>query len=59
MESNNLSEREKDYLINILEAEMELNNHYYPSDAKEMNDTIQSIINKLNIKNGVAENLIE
>ena len=51
MENNNLTEQEKDYLTNILKAEMELNRHHWPSYAEELNDTIQSIMNKLNINN--------
>lgn len=55
MESNNLSEREKDYLTNILKAEIELNDHYYPYDS-ELNDMVQSIMNKLNLKHKNNEN---
>ena len=51
LKTNNLTEQEKDYLTNILKAEIELNNHTWPSDAEEMNDNIQSIMNKLNINN--------
>lgn len=58
MNTNNLSELEKEYLANILKAEIELNNHTWPSDAEEMNGSIQSIMNKLNLKDiGEAENL--
>lgn len=54
MNTNNLTELEKEYLANILKAEIELNNHTWPSDAEEMNDNIQSIMNKLNLKdNGI------
>ena len=58
MESNNLSEREKDYLTNILKAEIELNDHYYPYDPydSELNDVVQSIMNKLNLKHKNNEN---
>jgi Spy/CpxP family protein refolding chaperone len=51
MENNNLTEQEKDYLTNILKAEMELNRHLRHSYREELNDTIQSIMNKLNTNN--------
>jgi hypothetical protein len=47
---NNLSKQEKDYLINILEAEKELNTHNWGSSAKDSNNKIDNIIKKLNLK---------
>ena len=47
---NNLSKEEKDYLINILESEKELNEHIYGASAIGSIKKLNSIIKKLNLK---------
>ena len=47
---NNLSKEEKDYLINILETEKELNEHIYGASAIDSIEMLNSIVKKLNLK---------
>lgn len=47
---NNLSKEEKDYLINILESEKELNELFYGASAIGSIEKLNSIIKKLNLK---------
>ena len=47
---NNLSEKEKDYLRNILQSEKELYEAYWGSSAIVTIQKIDNIIQKLNLK---------